>query len=447
MDASVFREAVGDVIRTEEEGDAEQQAKGETVWSYSLSEKGQAAFNQLIVSLKVLGRAEPEDKLRLVAGLRGMTEEVEQEMEEGDDGENPAEVLAVPSRKVAVVGEGINDIDAFNAANVSFALQHGSSMARNNASMVLQTNDFDSCMRAVMWGRNVYMNVQRFLQFQITANFTVLIVVIVSYVTLTESALNPVELIYVNLIMDIFGALALAATRPQTDLVNFGAGHGRLMTPYMYRQIFGVTIYMIAIMMVIMYCGKSIFDLEYNLATQIIDRDDPLAEPKRKHFTLIWNTFIFLQVFNLVNCRDVGPDKLHGCSGIQRNLLTVFVIVLIVLVQTVACFTFLGEIMFQTEPVDRRHFMICVVCGFSCMLASTLFKLIPNKWIENRMPMLDENKSIGGNSRLMAAYENQANAKAFNRKRTDAEPVADHDSQEDMNSAQYSNDDDFRAVR
>ena len=79
---------------------------------------------------------------------------------------------------------------------------------------------------------------------------------IVSYVTLTESALNPVELIYVNLIMDIFGALALAATRPQTDLVNFGAGQGRLMTPYMYRQIFGVTIYMIAIMMVIMYGGK-----------------------------------------------------------------------------------------------------------------------------------------------------------------------------------------------
>lgn len=258
MDASVFREAVGDVIRTEEEGNAEQKAKGETVWSYRLSERGQENFNQLIVSLKVLGRAEPEDKLRLVAGLRGMTEEHEQEAVgvDEDGGENPPEIISVPTRKVAVVGEGINDIEAFNAANVSFALQDGSSMARNHASMVLQTNDFDSCMRAVMWGRNVYMNVQRFLQFQITANFAVLVVVIVSYVSLTESALNPVELIYVNLIMDIFGALALAATRPQTDLVNFGAGQGRLMTPYMYRQIFGVTIYMIAIMMVIMYGGK-----------------------------------------------------------------------------------------------------------------------------------------------------------------------------------------------
>ena len=288
-------------------------------------------------------------------------------------------------------------------------------MARNNASMVLQTNDFDSCMRAVMWGRNVYMNVQRFLQFQITANFSVIVVVIVSYITMTQSALNPVQLIYINLIMDIFGALALAATRPQTDLAKSAVGSGNIMTPYMYRQIFGVTIYMIAIMMVIMYCGKSIFDLEYNLSTQIIDDDDPLAKQKMKHFTLIWNTFIFLQVFNLINCRDVGPDKLHGCGGLTRNLYTILIIVLIVVVQAVACRTFLGRIMFEVAIVDMRHFMICVVCGFSVMLASTLFKLIPNKWIEGRMPMLDESKSIGGGSKLMSAYENQANAKAFNK--------------------------------
>lgn len=189
-----------------------------------------------------------------------MVEEVEQAMD-GEDEEEQSEILQIPSRRVAVVGEGINDIDAFMAANVSFAVQDGSSLARNNASMVLQTNDFDSCMRAVMWGRNIYMNVQRFLQFQITANLSVLIVVIVSYVTLTQSALNPVQLIYINLIMDIFGALALAATRPMTDLAQFQAGQGNIMTPLMYRQIIGVTLYMIAIMMVVMYSGKNMFDL------------------------------------------------------------------------------------------------------------------------------------------------------------------------------------------
>ena len=167
-----------------------------------------------------------------------------------------------------------------------------------------------------------------------------------------------------------------------------------------------------------------------------------------KHFTLIWNTFIFLQIFNLINCRDVGPDKLHGCGGLQRNLNTVFVIVLIVVVQAVACRTFLGRIMFEAAIVDMRHFMICVVCGFSVMLASALFKLIPNRWIEGRMPMLDENKSIGGASKLMRAYENQASAKAFQKK------TAAGGAQEQKEDEEYSDqpvsqndDDDFRAVK
>lgn len=94
--------------------------------------------------------------------------------------------------------------------------------------------------------------------------------------------------------MDIFGALALAATRPQTDLADFHAGQGNIMTPYMYRQILGVTIYMITIMMIIMYSGKSMFELDYATSTQITDGDDPMAKQKMMHFTLIWNTFIFL---------------------------------------------------------------------------------------------------------------------------------------------------------
>jgi len=68
-------------------------------------------------------------------------------------------------RRIGIVGEGINDIKAFKAADVSFAVQSGTSVARNEASMILRTNDFDSCLQAVKWGRNIYMNVRRFLQF------------------------------------------------------------------------------------------------------------------------------------------------------------------------------------------------------------------------------------------------------------------------------------------
>ncbi len=211
MDASEFRQICGDVITREQD----YEEGTEPTFEYTLSDGNQRQFNRIIENLKVIGRAEPQDKLRLVAGLRGMNRDDED----------------LPQRRVGVVGEGINDVEAFRAADVSFAVAEGTSYARNNASMILQTNDFDSCMRAVMWGRNIYMNVQRFLQFQITCCLTVLIVVIVSFITMTESVLNPVQLIWINLIMDILGALALASTRPTTDIAKYQAGQGNIMTP------------------------------------------------------------------------------------------------------------------------------------------------------------------------------------------------------------------------
>ena len=195
MDAAEFRDLVGDVKPQENEVELGQE---ESV-TYALETHKQERFNFIVDSLKVIGRADPIDKLRLVVAIQNAPE-----------GENQMET----NRKVGIVGEGINDTEAFKVANVSFAVQSGTSYARNNASMVLRTNDFDSCLQAVKWGRNIYMNVRRFLQFQITCNFCLIVVMIVSYCTMTESALNATQLIYINLIMDVFGALALASTRP-----------------------------------------------------------------------------------------------------------------------------------------------------------------------------------------------------------------------------------------
>lgn len=245
MEASEFRELVGDVIKN---ADACEDGMEQT-YTYQLSEHNQERFNDVVDSLKVIGRAEPEDKLRLVVALK-----------------NAPDNNTGKDRNIGVVGEGINDIEAFKAADVSFAVQSGTSVARNNASMILRTNDFDSCLQAVKWGRNIYMNVRRFLQFQITCNFTLIIVMIVSYCTLTEGALNATQLIYINLIMDVLGALALASTRPAKQTERYDAG-SKIMTPAMYRNIFGMTMFMTVIMMVIMFAGKSVFNLSYSVAT------------------------------------------------------------------------------------------------------------------------------------------------------------------------------------
>ena len=149
-------------------------------------------------TLKVLGRCQPEDKLLMVAGLQNMDQ----------------------SRKVAVVGDGLNDLLSIRAADVSFAMGGGKSISRNSASIVLSNNDFDSVLRAVMWGRNIYSNVKKFLQFQITCNFAVLITIAIGTIFLTESPLNATQLIWINLIMDTLGAMALATSRPLASVIH-----------------------------------------------------------------------------------------------------------------------------------------------------------------------------------------------------------------------------------
>lgn len=181
-------------------------------------------------------------------------------------------------------------------------------------------------------------------------------------------------------------------------------------------------------MMVIMFGGKSIFDLTYSASTQTID-DNDFGKSKKLHFTLIWNTFVFLQVFNLINCRDVSATKMHGFSGLFRNTLTWIIILIITGVQVASCFTFLGAPIFEASNlVKTRTFLICVVAASSVLLANALLKAIPSRWIA-KMPTLDESKAMGGDSKLMSAYDTQSKAKAFNKKAA-APQVDEHDDDE-----------------
>ena len=137
-----------------------------------------------------------------------------------------------------------------------------------------------------------------------------------------------------------------------------------------------------------------------------------------------------MQVFNLINCRDVGPTKMHGFSGLFRNKLTWMILLIIIGVQIAACLTFLGVPVFESRVAEGRHFAITVVSASSMLLGNAILKFIPNRWID-KIPTVDENKSIGGNTKLMAAYSQQANAKAYVRPQQAAQQI---DSQDDEDS-------------
>ena len=194
-------------------------------------------------TLCVVARADPVDKQVITNGLQAM------------------------KRKVAVIGEGLNDVQAFDQADVSFAMGSGKSVARNKASMVLLDNNFDSCVKAILRGRNIYANIKRFLQFQITVNFSILVIIFIGVIFLTESPFNAVMLIWINLVMDVLGALALATAAPLPSAIYEPAitDGTDILSKVVWRQIYGITIWNIVVMTIIIVFCRSIFNLEYEL--------------------------------------------------------------------------------------------------------------------------------------------------------------------------------------
>lgn len=257
-------------------------------------------------TLVVVGRADPIDKQMICAGLQAM------------------------QKKVAVIGEGLNDIKAFEIADVSFAMGSGTSITRNKASMVLLDNNFDSCVKAILRGRNIYANIKRFLQFQITVNFSCLFVIMFGMIYLTESPFNAVQLIWINLIMDVLGALALATAAPLPSVIHQPAiTHDTpILQKVIWRQVYGVTLWNVIVMVLVMYFGRSMFSLPYQSSDQVADTPN-----KQQHFTIIFNTFVFLQFFNQINCRVVGPADFNVFASFFSNWIFILVLAVIYFVQ------------------------------------------------------------------------------------------------------------------
>lgn len=121
-------------------------------------------------------------------------------------------------KHVTVTGEGINDLDALKASNVGLSMGTGCSATKEEADIILTDNDFEALIKAIMWGRNIFHNVIRFLQFQLTVNLSVLVTIALGSFIFAQSPLVPVQLLWINMIMDTFAALALA-TEPPTDAI------------------------------------------------------------------------------------------------------------------------------------------------------------------------------------------------------------------------------------
>uniref|UniRef100_A0A674JN12 Calcium-transporting ATPase n=1 Tax=Terrapene triunguis TaxID=2587831 RepID=A0A674JN12_9SAUR len=262
------------------------------------NEKGeieQERIDKIWPKLRVLARSSPTDKHTLVKGIIDSTQ-VEQR------------------QVVAVTGDGTNDGPALKKADVGFAMGiAGTDVAKEASDIILTDDNFSSIVKAVMWGRNVYDSISKFLQFQLTVNVVAVIVAFTGACITQDSPLKAVQMLWVNLIMDTFASLALA-TEPPTESLLLRRPYGRnkpLISRTMMKNILGHAVYQLILIFTLLFVGEKMFKIDSG-------RNAPLHSPPSEHYTIIFNTFVMMQLFNEINARKIHGER-NVFDGIFRN--------------------------------------------------------------------------------------------------------------------------------
>jgi magnesium-transporting ATPase (P-type) len=196
----------------------------------------------------------------------------------------------------------------------------GCDLAKDASDIVVMDDNFKSVFRAFQWGRNIYDNIRKFLQFQITVTVVCVFVVLVGGTTLGESPFNVVELLWINMVMDTLAALALATEPPVKDQFQAKLKKSdKIILPVMVRNIMGQSIYMIMVMMTLLYFGPLMFGINYDYVNTSFYGDDYSSTNKQLHYTLMFQTFMMMQLFNEFNSRKLGPKEYNIFKGLWAS--------------------------------------------------------------------------------------------------------------------------------
>ncbi|XP_038552206.1 plasma membrane calcium-transporting ATPase 2 isoform X2 [Micropterus salmoides] len=319
------------------------------------NEKGeveQERIDKVWPKLRVLARSSPTDKHTLVKGIIDST-------------------LVDQRQVVAVTGDGTNDGPALKKADVGFAMGiAGTDVAKEASDIILTDDNFSSIVKAVMWGRNVYDSISKFLQFQLTVNVVAVIVAFTGACITQDSPLKAVQMLWVNLIMDTFASLALA-TEPPTESLLKRKPYGRnkpLISSTMTKNILGHGVYQLVIIFTLLFVGEQIFDIDSG-------RNAPLHSPPSEHYTIIFNTFVMMQLFNEINARKIHGER-NVFDGIFRNPIFCSIVfgtfaMQVIIVQ-------FGGKPFSCQPLDVTKWLWCIFLGLGELVWGQVISTIPN---------------------------------------------------------------------
>ena len=301
-----------------------------------------------VMDLKIIARARPMDKKRLV------------------------EALQAHNQVVAVTGDGTNDAPALKTANVGLSMGDGTSVAKEASDITIIDNSFGSIARAVMWGRSLYLNIQRFILFQLTVNVAACLTVLFGAFTGTESPLTVTQMLWVNLILDTFAAMALASLPPSPQVMNAKPRDRSafIITSHMKRRIISTGGLFFLLMMVLLYLFRHA-DVESLLQPWHLDFSSP-GHISPYELSLFFTLFVMLQFWNLFNARAFGTGRsafhIAHCDGF------VF-IALLILVGQYLIVTF-GGTMFSVVPLKAADWGIVIAATSAVLWVGELRRLI-----------------------------------------------------------------------
>ena len=309
--------------------------------------------------IKIMSRARPMDKERLVRLLQS-------------DGE-----------VVAVTGDGTNDAPALKAAQVGLSMGDGTTVAKEASDITILDNSFNSIARAVMWGRSLYINIQRFVVFQMTINVAACLIVMLGALLGSEMVLTVTQMLWVNLIMDTFAALALASLPPSAMVMKEKPRdrNANIITKPMMWQIFGVGIFFVLLMFGLVQYFK------HADVTSLADFS--FAEYVKNYFnfqasqgisaleqTYIFTIFVFLQFWNLFNAKAFHSEGSAFKGLFRKDVIAGFGLALFVIVAGQLLIVSFGGEMFNVAAMSAKDWMYIILGTLPIFIVGEAMRIV-----------------------------------------------------------------------
>jgi Ca2+-transporting ATPase len=302
-----------------------------------------------VLRLKIMSRAKPMDKERLVR------------------------LLQKQDQVVAVTGDGTNDAPALKAAQVGLSMGDGTTVAKEASAITILDNSFSSISRAVMWGRSLYQNIQRFILFQMTINVAACLIVFIGSFIGMESPLTVTQMLWVNLIMDTFAALALASLPPDEKVMK---NKPRKTTDHIITRSMVIKIISVGLIFVVFLLGvlqyfkqaeiTSLLDVNLKVfLTSLFDFSAEKSHLTTYELSMFFTVFVFLQFWNMFNAKVFGTNN-SAFKGLKESWKGFILIALVIVVGQVIIVQFGGK-MFNVTPIALTDWLL-IIAGTSIVL-------------------------------------------------------------------------------